>query len=421
MSTTPSIDASTAAPELTLTELAQPSPRASLVVCLPEMPSAALETTLAALAAIFPEEDVQIALPGALATADQRTDSPIPPHIAPRIVPYPVERTATGWMLTASDYAAAASLAGEDTAGQRSARAILLLGDPSATDNPELLRRLAAAVHGSNVDLAVPRFALGPSDGLVNSAILFPLTRALFGANIRLPLPIDAALSARMVHRLASTGRRQVGQGSSIVWPVAEAAIAGFSVRQVETPTSPPPISSQEDFNALFNSVTGSLFADIEAKASFWQRARSLNPPTARDPLAPAESGIEAEIQPMIESFHLAQANLQEIWALVLAPQSRLALKKLSLEPPAEFALDPALWARVVYDFVLAFHLRTLNRGHLLGALIPLYLAWVASHLRAANDDPARSAHHTEETASAFETEKPYLVSRWRWPDRFNP
>ena len=23
--------------------------------------------------------------------------------------------------------------------------------------------------------------------------------------------------------------------------------------------------------------------------------------------------------------------------------------------------------------------------------------------------------------AAAFEADKPYLVSRWRWPDRFNP
>ena len=28
---------------------------------------------------------------------------------------------------------------------------------------------------------------------------------------------------------------------------------------------------------------------------------------------------------------------------------------------------------------------------------------------------------HIQDLAVAFETDKPYLVSRWRWPDRFNP
>jgi hypothetical protein len=122
----------------------------------------------------------------------------------------------------------------------------------------------------------------------------------------------------------------------------------------------------------------------------------------------------------MVEAFRLAHRNLQEIWALALPPQSLLALKKLSIAEPAAFTIAPALWARLVYDFALAFHLRSLNRGHLLGAFTPVYLAWVASALRTVTDD-ASAAVHREETAAAFEREKPYLVARWRWPDRFNP
>jgi hypothetical protein len=55
-----------------------------------------------------------------------------------------------------------------------------------------------------------------------------------------------------------------------------------------------------------------------------------------------------------------------------------------------------------------------------MGALIPLYLAWVASHVNITSNgvDPER---HIEGVAAAFEAEKAYLVSRWRWPDRFNP
>ena len=74
-----------------------------------------------------------------------------------------------------------------------------------------------------------------------------------------------------------------------------------------------------------------------------------------------------------------------------------------------------------MYDFALAYHLRTLNRGHLLGALTPLYLAWVGSFLRHSAGDMHAGADMLEATAAAFELEKPYLVSRWRWPDRFNP
>ncbi len=84
----------------------------------------------------------------------------------------------------------------------------------------------------------------------------------------------------------------------------------------------------------------------------------------------------------------------------------------------ANFRMSDALWTRIVYDFILAYRLRTINRGHLLGALTPLYLAWVASLIiLAGNGTPPEQ--HIEELAATFENDKAYLVSRWRWPDRF--
>jgi hypothetical protein len=122
----------------------------------------------------------------------------------------------------------------------------------------------------------------------------------------------------------------------------------------------------------------------------------------------------------MLDSFHLAYNNLHELWALVLPPQSLLGLKRLSELPAADFRMPDSLWARIIYDFALAYRLRTINRGHLLGALTPLYLAWIASHLNLIrNGTPPET--HIDELAQVFETDKPYLVSRWRWPDRFNP
>jgi hypothetical protein len=122
----------------------------------------------------------------------------------------------------------------------------------------------------------------------------------------------------------------------------------------------------------------------------------------------------------MLEAFRVAYINLQEIWALVLPPQTLVGLKHLSLMPPAGFRMNDELWTRIVYDFILAYRLRTINRGHLLGALTPLYLAWVASHILLTGGGAAPE-QHIEDLAATFERDKAYLVSRWRWPDRFNP
>jgi hypothetical protein len=326
-------------------------------------------------------------------------------------------RVRSDWALTAGDYIAANELAQRHDATQ-----VLLLGADVCALPATAIREMADSI-AAGADLIVPAYCLGAHDGLVTSALLYPLTRSLFAANIRFPLPMDVAMSRRMAERIASVAQRQAAsQPDALLWPVAEAATAAFSTRQVDCDAPIPPAPAAFDFNTLFVSVAGGIFADLEAKAPFWQRSRG--PAGVMREVPPAQrtetSDLAEELPGMVEAFRLAHRNLQEIWALALPPQSLLALKKLSIAEPASFTIDPALWARLVYDFALAFHLRTLNRGHLLGAFTPVYLAWVASTLRMVTDDTS-AAVHREETAAAFEREKPYLVARWRWPDRFNP
>ena len=210
-----------------------------------------------------------------------------------------------------------------------------------------------------------------------------------------------------------------VNQAAAILWPVNEAAVAGFTCSEISAGPRATPQPADPDINSILASVTGSLFADVDAKATFWQRARQLPPARFLSPPShAAETG--ADILPMLDAFRLAYTNLREIWSLVLPPNTLLGLKRLYLTEPAAFRMPDGLWARIVYDFLLAYRLRTMNRGHLLGALIPLYLAWVASHINitASGTEPEQ---HIEAVAAAFELDKPYLVSRWRWPDRFNP
>jgi hypothetical protein len=391
------------------------SPSGLLVVLTP-LPPEALEHTISYLAAAFEGIPLQVASP-----------DPLPPVVSesPEFHAFtytPAAPTPGGWLLTAADFLNSYKLLQE-----HGAQCCLLLGPEAQSIAPGALSSLGAAVLSGSADLAVPRYSLGPRDGLVNSAILYPATRAIFGTRARYPLAIDLGLSRKMAERLASAAQKftAAGQNAGLLWPVSDAAVAGMSIVQVEFGSRALPPPDSMDLNTILAQVAGSLFADVESKAAFWQRARLTS---SAKPAAFSEEEISRpelpDIQPMLESFRLAYSNLHEIWSLVLPPNSLLGLKKLSQMPPASFRMPDALWARIVYDFILAYRLRTINRGHLMGALTPLYLAWVASHLRLSSgtgqDGPAAESH-IEAMAAVFEADKPYLVSRWRWPDRFNP
>jgi len=381
---------------------------ASLLVLLPAMPPEQLDKTLSNLA------DVNATLPGdgmLVATPDT-----LPNEAHPSISITQAPQTNPTWTLTAADFVNVHQLAQKN-----GARAVMILGPEAMSLGPLALRSLAGAVLDGSTDLVVPCYDLPPRAGLVNSAILYPLTRALFATRVRFPLAVDLGFSIRMAERLAIGAQRftATNQMDAIVWPVEEAVVAGFAIQEVNVGNRDLPQPAETDINAILARVTGSLFADIDAKAAFWQRARSL--PAPRTPASRAAEGdLSTDIAPMLESFRFAYTNLREIWSLVLPPNSLLGLKRLSITDSATFRMPDSLWARIVYDFLVAYRLRTINRGHLLGALIPLYLAWVASHINitASGTDAER---HIETVAAAFEADKPYLVSRWRWPDRFNP
>ena len=387
---------------------------ADLLVFTASMPADQLESILSKLSEIVPAEGLLIATP------DDLTASANP---AFRIVPWPQTQASTqpSWTLTAADFVSAYQLAQKN-----GARSVLILGPESAsltsTSLRELMNSLLATKSTSIPDLTIPCYDLPPRAGLVNSAILYPVTRALFATRARFPLAIDLGLSMRMAERLATAGQRftALNQGDALIWPINEAAGAAYLIDEVNVGSRVLPQPAEPDLNSILPLVTGSLFSDIEAKAAYWQRARTVPPP--RNPVTQplVSTDTAPDVVPMLEAFRMAYTNLREVWSLVLPPNSLLGLKRLSITDAASFRMPDSLWARVVYDFLIAYRLRTINRGHLLGALIPLYLAWVASHINITTSG-TDAERHIEAVAAAFEADKPYLVARWRWPDRFNP
>jgi hypothetical protein len=376
---------------------------AELLLLVGAMPPEQFVRVLSNLESAFVPENVIVATPNEW------------PAEVSRLRMISTQQSNSGWALTPADFVNAAQYGRE-----YGARAILILGPGADSLSTLALRGLADAVLNSSIDLAIPYYSLPPHVGLINSAILYPLTRAVFASRARFPLAIDLCLSPRMADQLAAVAQSifATSQTDALLWPVDEAVASGFTIDEIDVGTRAMPQPSDPDINSILALVTGSLFGDIEAKAALWQRPRRPSP-ARRMSNESAESDGTTDVARMVSAFQLAYANLQEIWSLVLPPNSLLLLKRCSVLDAASFRMPDNLWARVVYDFLIAYRLRTINRGHLLGALIPLYLAWVAGHINVtASGIPAE--RHIEAVAAAFEADKPYLVARWRWPDRFN-
>src|ERR1700728_2179724 len=165
---------------------------ADLLVLATAMPRDQFEGVLTQLAEAFPAEKVIVATQDELAA-----------HAGTSIRVVTVPRQSAALTLSPVDFINAYEIARE-----HEVRAVLMLGPGSNSLSPLALRTLADAVLIAASDLVVPYYAIPPNTGLINSAILYPLTRALFAARARFPLALDLGLTMRMAERLARAAGR---------------------------------------------------------------------------------------------------------------------------------------------------------------------------------------------------------------------
>lgn len=305
------------------------------------------------------------------------------------------------------------------------ARACCVVASKLESTGPEWLRQLVRPLLEDGVDLVAPRYARHKFDGLLNSSIIAPLMRCLYGKRIHNPMGPDLGISRLLFQRMPGTNGTgsAVSRGNPLASVAPSALCNGLQLCEVYLGARVYAPTDWTNISSIIAQVLSPIFLDMERFAPCWQRTRNSVPVVVfGDPVSVSLDEGSVDISRLVESFQLANRDLQEIWGLVLPPSTLVELRKLSRMPVEQFHMSDELWVRIVYDFALGHRLRIINRDHLLKSMTPLYLAWVASYAQAlALHGETTLEQRLERLSVAYESGRPYLVSRWRWPDRFNP
>jgi hypothetical protein len=313
-------------------------------------------------------------------------------------------------------------------AGKLQARACAVVDGNIGSFTGEWVEALFRPVFEQEFDLVSPCYLRHKYDAPILNGIVYPFTRALYGKRIRQPIGGDLAFSGKLIDDLMRQPQLEslTGGFSVDAWITMRACCGDF--RLAEAYLGPRTLSQHDpapEVSAILEDVLGAIFTEMNETASIWQRIRGSEPMlTFGSGCEPAEDPESAplDVHPMIESFRLGFQNLQDIWRVVLSPGTLVELKRMAIRSAETFRFEDAFWARVIYDFALAHRMRIIDRNHLLRALTPIYLGWLASYVMSVRDrDVKGTRERIEALCLAYETQKGYFISRWRWPDRFNP
>jgi hypothetical protein len=89
-------------------------------------------------------------------------------------------------------------------------------------------------------------------------------------------------------------------------------------------------------------------------------------------------------------------------------------LRRIAASGVDEFDYPEELWTRTVFEFAASYHKSTINRDHIIQALVPLYRGRSLTFVIENRDGSEKDIERREESLCVcFEGLKPFLLEIW--------
>jgi hypothetical protein len=271
------------------------------------------------------------------------------------------------------------------------------------------------------VDYVAPLFRRARYEGSLTNCIIYPLSRALYGKQMRYQSGGGYGFSGKLASLYLT---KNVWEGEAAhygidSWLTTVAVAEGCEVSQGFLGTRIQDVKlTGIELSVVLAQAVGAMFHLMEAYQDVWEGRMGSSPVTQFGvPYEPGPVGGAVNVERMVRGFQQGLRDLLPIWEIILAPETLAGILALGLLEAEEFRFPEALWVQTIYDFALAYHEKALYREHLLKSLTPLYLGQTASLVLGTREGPPEDVERAIETlCKTFESMKPYLTQRWRFP-----
>jgi hypothetical protein len=314
---------------------------------------------------------------------------------------------------------------------------------------PEWIELLAGPILKGGYDFVAPLYARHKHDGTITNTVTYPLTRALYGRRIRQPIGGDFGVSGDLVRHylVAPDWTADVSKFGVDVWMTTTALAGGYAVCQARLGAKVhDPKDPGSDLGPMFRQVVGTILRLAVANEASWRDVRGSReiPAYGFERLADPPP-LDINVGRLLSEFHAGSLTMAAGWAEMLAPETLAEVMGLAAEAgttaatlaeraggseaapggmasstatqaevAAAFSFPDDLWARTIYDLVMAACRAPGALDRHVAALVPIYFGRVASFVIENRDlSTERAEDSVERQAREFERLKPYLVGRW--------
>lgn len=300
-------------------------------------------------------------------------------------------------------------------------KACMVVDSDLRSITPDWIRRLAGPVINEGYDYVTPYYSRHKYDGTITNNIAYPMTRALYGLNVRQPIGGDFGFSGRLAKTYTDKDvwETDVARFGIDIWMTTVAINEGFRVAQVYLGTKIHDAKDPaEHLGPMFRQVVGTLFMLMTAYAERWPAVKEARPaPILGEPLAAEPEPVNVTLSAMIDKFQAGFDEHAGLWQQVMSATNFDAVAELAQLSYDAFGFPADLWARVVYDFAVAYNhgIDGTTADAIVESMTGLYYGRTAGLVKIMWDMTTVQAEEVVNAqAKTFMRLKPYLVTRWK-------
>jgi glucosylglycerate synthase len=304
------------------------------------------------------------------------------------------------------------------------ARACAVVDSDLRSITPEWIDLLLRPILLANYEFVAPYYQRHKYDGTITNSIVYPLTRMLYGAQVRQPIGGEFGVSSKLIdcYLEKDVWDTDVARFGIDIWMTTVAIAEGFRICQsflgAKLHDAKDPAS---DLSAMLQQVVRSTFELMKTYEAVWRRRKcSVTIPMFGFRFDVGVEPIAVDVDGMLREFQRGTRELAEIWAYALTPRTLHGIQQAAVQSNADgtFHLDDTLWAQTILQFSRAYKASPFMQPQLLGSMTPLYLGRVASFvLETSGLTSPEVEERIESLCVTFESLRPYVAELWEGRD----
>jgi glucosylglycerate synthase len=258
-------------------------------------------------------------------------------------------------------------------------------------------------------------------DGSITNHIAYPMLRTLFGLRIRQPIGGDFGFSGKIARAFLSEKlwNERVGNYGIDIWMTTIAIARRFEACQtfLGSPKTHRTKDPARELSPMFTQVVMTFFDLMIEFEYLWKDTTESLPSSifgfglGIDEKPP---DVHVDTEALYKSFISGFEKYGELWKKIIPQPELVEINKAEKLPKDQLYFTTGLWARILFNFAIAYRNNEIPKEQVMEAMLPFYHSRTLSFInKTGHMNTLECEEYFEAINRIFEKEKYYLIKRW--------